>query len=236
MDIRGVLFDKDGTLISFEATWGPAVYEIIRALAAGDEDKMQAQAEALHFSLDDKAFRATSPLIAGSSADYGLAWGRALGRNDFAELKREIDALSATESLRFLTPIGDPAGVLAALGAMRLRIGVATNDSEASARRQVGALGLDTLVEFVAGYDSGHGVKPGPGMISAFARHIDAPPDAIVMVGDTLHDLDAARAAGALAVAVLSGPADRATLEPRADHVLEDISQLPGFIARLRAD
>ena len=90
-------------------------------------------------------------------------------------------------------------------------------------------------MEFVAGYDSGHGIKPGPGMISAFARHLDVSPGEIAMVGDTLHDLDAARAAGALAVAVLSGPADRETLAPRADHVLEDISELPGFIARLRA-
>ena len=235
MDIRGVLFDKDGTLISFEATWGPAVYEIIHALAAGDGGKMQAQAQALHFSLDAKAFLPSSPLIAGSSADYGLAWGRALGRADMAQLKHEIDALSAVESMRFLTPIGKPAEVLNRLSAMQLRLGVATNDSEASARRQVGALGLERLVEFVAGYDSGHGIKPGPGMISAFARHLDVSPGEIAMVGDTLHDLDAARAAGALAVAVLSGPADRETLAPRADHVLEDISELPGFIARLRA-
>ena len=53
------------------------------------------------------------------------------------------------------------------------------------------------------------------------------------MVGDTLHDLDAARAAGAVAVAVLSGPAAREVLEPHADYVLDDISGLPGLIARL---
>jgi phosphoglycolate phosphatase len=53
------------------------------------------------------------------------------------------------------------------------------------------------------------------------------------MVGDTLHDLDAARAAGAIAVAVLSGPAAREALEPRADHVLDDIGGLPELMARL---
>ena len=45
MKLDGVLFDKDGTLISFEKTWGPATHAVIAALAAGDPEKMRAQAE-----------------------------------------------------------------------------------------------------------------------------------------------------------------------------------------------
>ena len=236
MSVSGVLFDKDGTLISFERTWGPATHAVIEALAAGDPGKLRAQAEMLHFSLEDKRFLPTSPLIAGSSTSYGQLWAEALGRADLLELKREIDALSAVHSLRFLTPIGEPAKPLAALRAMGLRLGVATNDSEASARRQIGALGLAEAMEFVVGYDSGHGSKPSPGMILAFARHIGAPPARVAMVGDTLHDLDCARAAGAVAIAVLSGPAGRETLAPFADHVVEDIDALPELLAKILAD
>ena len=47
------------------------------------------------------------------------------------------------------------------------------------------------------------------------------------------HDLEAARAAGALAVAVLSGPADRAELAPLADHIVDDIAALPALFAEL---
>jgi phosphoglycolate phosphatase-like HAD superfamily hydrolase len=36
-----------------------------------------------------------------------------------------------------------------------------------------------------------------------------------------------------VAIAVLSGPASRAALEPHADYVLDDISGLPGLIGRL---
>ncbi len=233
MTVKGVLFDKDGTLISFERTWGPAIHAVILALAGGDANKIDAQARSLHFSIEEKRFLPTSPIIAGSSADYGRQWGEALGRADLAELKREIDALSAVESLKSLTPIGAPAASLAALAAMGLRLGVATNDSEASARRQIEALGLAAAMEFVAGYDSGHGHKPEPGMILAFARHIGAEPHCVAMVGDTLHDLHAARAAGALAIAVLSGPAERQELAPHADHIVEDIGELPGLLATL---
>ncbi len=51
------------------------------------------------------------------------------------------------------------------------------------------------------------------------------------MVGDSLHDLLAARAAGMVGVAVLTGLADRATLEPMAEAVLETIADLPDWIA-----
>src|SRR5271166_4310690 len=200
-------------------------------LAGGDAARVQAQADALHFSVEHRRFRMTSPLVGGSTADYGTLWAEALGRSGFETLKREIDLLSAVESLKALTPIGEPAAVFAALRAMGLRLGVATNDSEQSARRQIEALGVADHVEFVAGYDSGHGGKPDPGMVLAFARFLNAEPSQIVMVGDSRHDLDCARAAGAIAVAVLSGPAERGALEPHADFVVEHIGDLPKLLA-----
>ena len=71
MSIAAVLFDKDGTLLDFDGTWGPAFHATIHALAKGEESAVRAQAEALHFSLEEKRFRPTSPIIAGSSASYG---------------------------------------------------------------------------------------------------------------------------------------------------------------------
>jgi len=228
-----VLFDKDGTFVDFDATWGPATHAVIHALAGGDPELVRAQAETLHFLLDERRFAPTSPLIAESSASYGALWGAALGRSDIAALKREIDALAETEALRVLTPIGEPAVALAALKAMGLRLGVATNDSESSARRQIEALGLEEAIEFVAGYDSGHGQKPEPGMVLAFARQLGVAPTRVAMVGDSRHDLEAALAVGALAVAVLSGPASRAELAPLADYIVDDIAALPALFAEL---
>ena len=233
--LAGVLFDKDGTLIDFQETWGPAIHAMIVALAKGDAARMTAQAEALHFSLDRKRFRPTSPIIAGSTLEYGGIWGAALGRSDIETLRDEIDAISAVESLRSLAPIDDPIAVFAALRAMGLSIGIATNDSERSAVRQIEALRVAAHVTFVAGYDSGHGGKPEPGMVLAFAAFLDVDPSQVAMVGDSRHDLDAGRRAGAIAIAVLSGPATRAELEPHADFVIEHIGDLPALIQRIRA-
>ncbi len=233
MSLSGVLFDKDGTLISFEKTWGPALGAVIATLAGGDAEKLAAQAAALHFSVEDQRFLPTSPFIGGSTRQFGQLWAEALQRDDYAALKIEIEGLSAAAALSSLTPIGAPVEIIRELRRLGLRIGVATNDSEASARRQIAALGLAEEIEFLFGYNSGHGAKPDPGMVRAFAARLGVKTERIAMVGDTLHDLDAARAAGAVAVAVLSGPMGRELLEPHADYVIEDISALPALAERL---
>jgi phosphoglycolate phosphatase len=51
------------------------------------------------------------------------------------------------------------------------------------------------------------------------------------MVGDSLHDLHAGRAAGMRTVGVLTGPAPRAELSPEADIVLGSIAELPDWLA-----
>jgi phosphoglycolate phosphatase len=228
--LKGVLFDKDGTLIDFQQTWGPAIHAVIHVLAAGDAEKLRAQAECLHFDVAAKRFRATSPLIGGATAQYGMAWAAALGRDDFLALRAEIDALAAAACLHSLTPVGEPVEVLRALRAMGLKTGLATNDAEASARRHLDQLGLIGEMDFVAGYDSGHGAKPAPGMALAFAGAIGAEPGQIALIGDSLHDLDCARAAGAVAVATLSGIASRDDLAPHADFVIADIGELPALV------
>jgi phosphoglycolate phosphatase len=114
---------------------------------------------------------------------------------------------------------------------MGLALGVATNDSEAPARAHLAHAGIADLFAFVAGYDSGWGGKPAPGQLLAFARAAGLDPGACAMVGDSLHDLAAARAAGMAGVAVLTGIAGRDTLAPAADAVLGSVAELPDWIA-----
>ena len=94
---------------------------------------------------------------------------------------------------------------------------------------------MEDAFDFIAGYNSGHGLKPGPGMLLAFAEATGIPPASVVMVGDSRHDLEVARNAGAaLAVGVLTGPATRADLAPWADHILPSIEHLPALLKRFR--
>jgi phosphoglycolate phosphatase len=238
MTLKGILLDKDGTLIDFNATWGPAAYRAMTVLAADNRTKLDRLMQVSQFDEDRQVFLPTSPLVAGSSAHYGPLWAEALGRPATDAFFGEMDELFRVFGLQTLAPIGEPAAVAAVLKRRGFTVGIATNDAERSARDQAEALGLSPLVGFIAGYDSGFGPKPHPGMVVGFAAHCGCAPGAVALVGDSIHDLHAARAAGAVAVLVLTGPLGRGAqdeLAPYADHVIDTIAELPALAEALVA-
>jgi phosphoglycolate phosphatase len=229
--IRAILFDKDGTLVDFQRTWGPATHAVIVHLAAGDQAAYDRLAAVSGFVTGERRFVAGSPLIAGATPDYGRLWALALGRPATADFFAEIDRLFQVTGLEHLQPIGEPAAVLGGLRRHGYRLGIITNDAEANARAQAARLGIGPLLDFIVGYDSGFGAKPSGEPVLAFARAVAAEAQEVAVVGDTVHDLVAARAAGAIAIAVPSGPIPREVLAPHADAVIDSVADLPAWLA-----
>ena len=58
--LRAILFDKDGTLIDFDATWGPAAYEVMRALAGADDVALAELVRVSEYVLEERRFLPTS--------------------------------------------------------------------------------------------------------------------------------------------------------------------------------
>lgn len=230
--VRAILFDKDGTLIDFDRTWGPAAGAVLRRLAGDDSRTLMRLFSLCHYVPEQEYFLQSSPLIAGSSAQYGPALAEVLGRPADAAFFRLIDELFIEEGRRTLSPIGNPVDVLAQLRGRGLRLGIATNDGERSSRLQMDLLGLSDLVEAIYGHDSGYGSKPAPGMVQAFAALTGVPVGAIALVGDTRHDLNTARAAGAQAILVRTGPTPIDDFAHEADLVVDDISAIPDLFLK----
>ncbi|MGB8623637.1 MAG: HAD-IA family hydrolase, partial [Paracoccaceae bacterium] len=109
-------------------------------------------------------------------------------------------------------------------------LGVVTNDAEAPARAHLKAAGVEGRFDFIAGCDSGHGAKPAPGQLLAFADAMNLAPDSVLMIGDSRHDLLAGRKAGMWTAGVLSGLALADDLRDLADVILPDIGHLPGYL------
>lgn len=225
--IAAILFDKDGTLFDFNATWAVWARGMLETLAAGDDALAVRLADAIGFEPEGPAFRPDSIVIAGTVAEVAARLLPHLPRRSLEDVIAELDAEAARAPQVPAVPLND---CLAALDARGLRLGVATNDSESSARVHLEQAGVLDQFAFIAGYDSGHGAKPGPGQLLAFAAALGVAPEAVAMVGDSLHDMAAARAAGMRAVAVLSGPATADDLRPAADIVLADIGGLGAWI------
>ena len=224
--IRAVLFDKDGTLIDFRATWLPAYEAIVRRLVDSEEaaDRLLA---AGGYDRASGRIDPSSVLAAGTNIEIAALWAGLIGHDDVAALARRVNLEFMQHAENSLVPVTDLPVLFRGLRQRGLRLGVATNDSEAALRAQIERLQIGELIDFFCGYDSGHGAKPGPGMVEAFARALGLPAAAIAVVGDSLHDLDMARAAGAgLTIGVLTGASPRETLAPHTDHVIASIAEI----------
>ena len=233
--IQGILFDKDGTLIDFAATYAPATTRVIGHLCGGDPSLAQAMAGAVDFDLAASRFASTSIVIAGTGKEIAEAWSPFLPGFPADELAGHVDAAYEMFSVEYLKPFPGTRLALEDLAAHGFGLGIATNDTHANALIHRARLEFDHLLPFVAGYDSGFGAKPGPGMVHAFADHLGIASGQVVMVGDSPHDMMSARAAGAVAIAVTTGLATAGELAPHADHVISGIEALPALVRELSA-
>lgn len=234
MTFRTVLFDKDGTLLDFDATFADAtarmIDDVVNELGGTADDV----AASIGFERATLAFDAGSIVLAGSLDAIAEAMASRLERPD-PDLAVRIDRSYRRHTAGRAALIDGVAGTLDVLTRMGLRLGVVTNDTQETAAAHLAEVGLTGRFGVVIGCDSGHGAKPGGGGVAAAAQALQTAPRHCLMVGDSWRDCQAARAAGAVAVAVLSGHAGGDELAPLADHVIDSVAALPDLLRDLAA-
>lgn len=123
---------------------------------------------------------------------------------------------------------GGAAELLADLDAAGFLLGVATGKTRVGLERAMASHGLAGRFHATRCADEGL-PKPHPDMLLALMARLGVAPRETLMVGDTTHDLDLARNAGAHAVAVAYGahdPAGLAAREPLATvHSVDQLRQ-----------
>jgi phosphoglycolate phosphatase len=234
MSIRAVLFDKDGTLIDVDATWVPIYREMLMDIFATDLAAAEALMEKAGFDRATERFRAGSILAGGTTRQLIDVLWPGLESTGVEEKARLLDH-GYTHLVRDrLTPLMPLEPIMAELRAMGFILGVATNDSHASATAHMSQAGVIGHFEAIIAADTVPVPKPSGNMIRSFAEKTGLPPSAIAMVGDNHHDMEEARNGGAgLAIAVLSGNAAHADIAHLADHTLASIAELPALLRSL---
>lgn len=225
--IKGLLFDKDGTLFDFHHTWSVWCHGFITGLAASDEAIARRLADRLDFDLERRAFHPSSPVIAGTLEVLVDAVTAVLDGHDPRDIRQGIIDTSAAAKMVQAVPL---VPLLDGFRARGLVLGVATNDAEHPCRIQLETEGVLGHFDFIAGYDSGYGEKPEPGMLLAFCEAVGLEPEQVAMIGDSTHDLHSGAAAGMVRVGVLTGPALHDDLKEHADVILPDIGHLPAWL------
>jgi phosphoglycolate phosphatase len=203
--VRGLVFDKDGTLIDLDARWVPAFNRLIGSLADRcddpslvgglaallglDGDRLVADGPAAVDTIEQIISRVMAELVdRGRSPDHAEKMvGAAVG-----------DALAAVGSIE---AIGELVVSLRAMRAGGLCVGVATSDDRANTVTELTDLGAIDLVDTMRCADDGGPVKPDPGVLTSIAAEWGIAVSELVFVGDSRNDMHTARAAGCSFVA-----------------------------------
>ncbi len=208
MTARAVLFDMDGVLVdSYEPHW--TSWQTTCAARGFDIDRD------LFARLFGRTFRAFAEAITGrdlpeAELNAWYAEKEAVYRDS---IQRDFPAMpGAPELIRAL----DDAGWMLAIGSS----GPRENVDLVRRRLPEG----HRFREAVSGDDLAHS-KPHPEVFQKAAARLGLPAERCVVIEDSVHGLQAARAAGARAVG-LTGTTDRDALTEEADLVVDTLSDL----------
>jgi phosphoglycolate phosphatase len=234
MAIRGVLFDKDGTLIESDGTWIAVFKSFLSQVKKVGPDEVDALMAKAGYDIAANRLIPGSVLAAGTSQESIAIWWPELDADGIAEKYRLLNNEFAHLAQDHMKPLMDLVPVLDQLHDMDLKLGVATNDTFRSATGHMHQLGVHDYFVEIIGADSVAIAKPSGQMIKRFAEATGLKPHEIAMVGDNTHDMDEARAGGAgLAIGVLTGNAAREDIAHLADHILDSIADIPALLKRL---
>ncbi len=226
-NIKGLLFDKDGTLFDFRTTWGAWARVFFMDIAQQDKAMAQKMALGMGFDFTTGEYRRDSIVIAGTPDDIVEALIDVLPGWTAEELVVRINQIATDVPQMEAVPL---VPLLTEFRRRGIKLGVATNDAVAPAMAHLKSAGVVELFDFIAGFDSGFGAKPETGMQQGFCQAMNLRPAEVVMVGDSLHDLISGRNAGMHTIAVLTGMAESDELSPYADIVLGDIGEIPAYL------
>lgn len=190
-----VLFDLDGTLI----------------------DSIRLILDSYHHTM------ATHGLPARSDAEWLAGVGTPLWvqLRDWAHDPERMELLIATYREYNIrnhdTMVSAYPGVVEMMRAIRLagkRTGLVTSKNRVGAARGLKRAGLEAEIDVIVAADDVTNPKPDPEPIHLALTRLGELPERAIYIGDSIHDMEAGRAAGIATGAVLWGPFTRLDLEP----------------------
>lgn len=215
--VAAVFFDLDGTLVE---TDDETVARLVRGLAPFRPLLPRRDAQ--------RAARRLADWI-NERFNSGLAVLDWLRLDEPAQaLARRLGLIRAGSAGHVLVPVAGTVELVQALYGQYL-LGIVSTRTAAEVQVYLDQQGLAGCIAVVAGSDTTARIKPHPEPILWAASRLGVDPRQVVMVGDTATDVQAAHAAGSLAVGVLCGFDDRADLK-QADLVLASTADLAGWL------
>ncbi len=232
---QAIIFDKDGTLIDFDAMWGGWVVYLSGQLHLASGLNVQ-EALCLAMGYDPEN---TKVLSNGKLASRPMSQLRSLtievmqslGLNTEEAEQAVEKAWCVPDPVRLAKPLTDMRALFGQLHIQNIKIGIATADDRAPTQAMIEAFDIEEFISAMACGDDGLSTKPAPDMVLSICERMKIDPARVMVIGDTVSDMKMARAAGAgLVVGVLSGVSSARDLLPHADVLIESVDELHALL------
>lgn len=231
---QAIIFDKDGTLIDFDAMWGGwAVYLAGQIHATSGLDIHAQLYQALGYDVVTRKVLAGGKLASQPMSHLYQVTVEVMQSLGLGLQKAEHvveQAWCIPDPVMLAKPLTGLRTLFSNLQKYGIQIAIATADDRAPTQAMLEAFDIEEYIATMVCADDGIPSKPAPDMALTLCQRLNVDPKKAMVVGDTTSDLKMARSAGiGLAVGVLSGVSNAHDLIPHADVILDSVDDLHAY-------
>gem|GEM_PF-99986 len=212
MKIKAVLFDVDGTLISLDYII-EGINKTAEKLGLKKLTKKEIYSNIVGYHLEDKLKKIYPELTPEKIKEF---------RKTYHEIYKEINVKPFPNALKTIKEIKK----------MKIKIGIVTTKSKTTAKEALEEIKVNYGVLITN--DDVNKIKPSPEPIIKACEQLKVKPSETIMVGDHNFDMQSAKKAGAIAIAIDSGAkTEQELLKEKPNYLIHDLIEVIKIIKKI---